>query len=187
MTTPPPVRSGRDATATVRSCIATSCRRHAGADARLLDRLAQRVLAREELAREGQRRLDAEQRARPLIDPDHHAALVHREHAFLERLEHGGHELVVRLERIEARRELLGHAVQRGGEIADLAGRGERRPPREITGRDRARDVAQLDDGLRDAAREEKRERERAEQRERVRSRGRRAARRARSRRGCAS
>ena len=63
-------------------------------------------------------------------------------------------------------RELFGHAVQRGGEVADLARRRERRPPREIAGRDRACDVAQLDDGLRDAAREEERQRERAEQRE---------------------
>ena len=49
-------------------------------------------------------------------------------------------------ERGEPRRELLGHSVQRDREVADLARRRERRPPLELAGGDRLRDVAQLDD-----------------------------------------
>jgi hypothetical protein len=58
-------------------------------------------------------------------------------------------------ERVEARRELLGHPVQRRGQIAHLARRGERGPAMQVARRDRARDVPQLDDGLRDAPREQ--------------------------------
>ena len=56
--------------------------------------------------------------ARPLVDAHDHAALVDaRCTPFLERLEHRGHELVVRLERVEARRRAArpcGAAPSRG-------------------------------------------------------------------------
>ena len=66
---------------------------------------------------------------------------------------------VLGLERRHARRELLGHPVQRGGEIADFAGRRQRRPSIELARGDCLRDVTQLDDRPRHAARERRRRR----------------------------
>ena len=99
------------------------------------ERVAQRAVARQEVGGEGDAVDDAEQPARRRV----HAITTCRcastaSDAFLERLDERGQERVVGLERREARRELLRHAVHGVGEIADLAraesaGRRESRRP----------------------------------------------------------
>jgi hypothetical protein len=99
--------------------------------------------------------------ARALVDAHDGAALVEREHAFLEGLDERDHQQVVFLQRGQAIRQLLGHAMQGRREVADLSWSGQRGPPAEISVGDRARDVTQLDHGLRDASRKEDGEHER--------------------------
>ena len=75
------------------------------------------------------------------------AARVHGDDALVERFDDGAEQRVVRLER--RRVALASCSVIRCSamrEIADFAGCGEGGAPLEIAGRDRPRDVAQLDD-----------------------------------------
>ena len=96
-------------------------------------------------------------------------ARAHGDDSFIERIDDGVEQRVLRLERREARRELLGHSVQRDGEIADFAWCGERGPAIELAGGDRLRDVAQLGDRPRYASRERECENQRADERDQAR------------------
>ncbi len=116
-------------------------------------------------AEKGTASRDVEQPPRRRVEDDHLPLRVHRGDAFLQQVDHRGHEGVIILERGEPRLELLRHAVHGVGEIADFAGRGERGAAREIAGGERLRHIAELHDRPRNAAREQRGERQRDEER----------------------
>ena len=90
----------------------------------MLHRGTQRGIAWQELAGKRQGGRCIEQHARALIDAHDHAALVDRQDALLEGLEHRSHQLVVGLERLETGGQLFRHAMHGRREVAHLAGRG---------------------------------------------------------------
>ncbi len=116
----------------------------------------------------GERHVGAqvEQPASALVQSHDAAARAHRDDALVERIDDGRQERVLRLERRQPRRELFGHALKRGGEVAHFAGRGEGGAALEVSGGDRGGNVAELDDRLRHRARETERDDQRAGQRE---------------------
>ena len=181
--TAPPSGSGRAVTSSVRSPSASSLGSVGHAVHRAAHRVAHESFLRQEVDGEGNRRRRAtEQSACALVQSHDLAARAHGDDSFVERVDDGVEQRVLRFERGETRRELLGHAVQRDGEIADFARRGERRAPLELAGGDRLRDVAQLDDRPRHASRERECDDQRADEGDQAGERARRAARRSRSR-----
>ena len=181
-TTAPPSGSGRAETTSVRS--PTPISSGPAATPAIAPRTASRTSRScgSRSVEKGTASFEIEQPARALVQAHHAASRAHGDDSFVERVDDGGEERVLRLQRRQSRRELFGHALQRGGEVADFAGRRQRRPSSEIAGGDgRARRRAIR----RSASRRRARNRMRRSKCRRVRAsrrRSRRRARRSRSR-----
>ncbi len=95
-----------------------------------------------------------------LVDANDLPPGAHGHDALVERVDERRQERVLGLKRLQPRAKLLGHPVDRRGEIAHFAGRRQGGAAREVAGRERLRDVAKLDDGPRHVARHEHRQHE---------------------------